>query len=310
MSANTCRYLTALLTEGSFSKAAQALDISQPSLSQFLLRLETEAGTTLVDRAAKPLRLTPAGELFLKTERQIEQLRETCAKQMADIHEGVRGHVCIGASDYRETFSLSEVLPVFRKRFPNIEISVTEGRTKELEEFALSGATDFSLVIAPLYHPAGLEMTELYKETLLLAMSPNHPITRKHPSTGRDEYPMLDFFEMDREPFIVIKKGQKMNRLFHELCERTNAAPRVVLESESMIAALALASAGLGITLTTETLARRSRVTDALRCFRISPEVPPRTVIAAYRSDRYLSKAARALIDVMREVAKERFERG
>lgn len=194
MSANTCRYLTALLTEGSFSKAAQALDISQPSLSQFLLRLETEAGTTLVDRAAKPLRLTPAGELFLKTERQIEQLRETCAKQMADIHEGVRGHVCIGASDYRETFSLSEVLPVFRKRFPNIEISVTEGRTKELEEFALSGATDFSLVIAPLYHPAGLEMTELYKETLLLAMSPNHPIARKHPSTGRDEYPMLDFF--------------------------------------------------------------------------------------------------------------------
>ena len=76
MSANTCRYLTALLTEGSFSKAAQTLDISQPSLSQFLLRLETEAGTTLIDRAAKPLRLTPAGELFLKTERQIEQLRD------------------------------------------------------------------------------------------------------------------------------------------------------------------------------------------------------------------------------------------
>ena len=307
MSANTCRYLTALLTEGSFSKAAQALDISQPSLSQFLLRLETEAGTTLVDRAAKPLRLTPAGELFLKTERQIEQLRETCAKQMADIHEGVRGHVCIGASDYRETFSLSEVLPVFRKRFPNIEISVTEGRTKELEEFALSGATDFSLVIAPLYHPAGLEMTELYKETLLLAMSPNHPIARKHPSTGRDEYPMLDFFEMDREPFIVIKKGQKMNRLFHELCERTNAAPRVVLESESL---KKLHTITIVLIADPETLARRSRVTDALRCFRISPEVPPRTVIAAYRSDRYLSKAARALIDVMREVAKERFERG
>ena len=49
MSANTCRYLTALLTEGSFSKAAQTLDISQPSLSQFLLRLETEAGTTLIE---------------------------------------------------------------------------------------------------------------------------------------------------------------------------------------------------------------------------------------------------------------------
>lgn len=310
MSSNTCRYLAALLTEGSFSKAAQALDISQPSLSQFLLRLETEAGTTLVDRAAKPLRLTPAGELFLKTERQIEQLRETCAKQMADIHEGVRGHVVIGASDYRETFFLTEVLPVFRKRFPCIEISVAEGRTKELEEFALSGATDFSIVIAPLYHPAGLETTPLYEETLLLAMSSNHPIARRHPQTVSDAHPLLDFAEMDREPFIVIKKGQKMNRLFHELCERTNAVPKVVLESESMIAALALASAGLGITLTTETLARRSLESEDLRCFRIAPEVPPRTVIAAYRSDQYLSKAARALIDVMREVAKERFVHG
>ena len=75
MPSNTCRYLPALLSEGTFSKAAQFLDISQPSLSQFLLRLETEIGTELVDRQVKPLKLTPAGELFLRTERQIDQMR-------------------------------------------------------------------------------------------------------------------------------------------------------------------------------------------------------------------------------------------
>lgn len=61
MPSNICRYLTALIAEGSFSKAAQRLGISQPSLSQFLVRLETEAQTELVDRSAKPLKLTAAG---------------------------------------------------------------------------------------------------------------------------------------------------------------------------------------------------------------------------------------------------------
>ena len=91
MPSNICRYLTALIAEGSFSKAAQRLGISQPSLSQFLVRLETEAQTELVDRSAKPLKLTAAGALFLRTEQQVDLLRETAAKQMLDIKGGGGG---------------------------------------------------------------------------------------------------------------------------------------------------------------------------------------------------------------------------
>lgn len=93
----------------------------QPSLSQFLVHLETEAQTELVDRSAKPLKLTAAGALFLRTEKQVDLLRET--------------------------FCLAEVLPVFHRLYPLIEVSLTEGRTKELEKMALEGAVDFSLVI-------------------------------------------------------------------------------------------------------------------------------------------------------------------
>lgn len=114
----------------------------QPSLSQFLVHLETEAQTELVDRSAKPLKLTAAGALFLRTEKQVDLLRETAAKQMLG-----SGHVTAGASDYRETFCLAEVLPVFHRLYPLIEVSLTEGRTKELEKMALEGAVDFSLVI-------------------------------------------------------------------------------------------------------------------------------------------------------------------
>ena len=310
MPSNICRYLSALIAEGSFSKAAQSLGISQPSLSQFLVRLETEAQTELVDRSARPLRLTAAGDLYLRTEQQVDQLRETAAKQMLDIKEGIRGRVTVGATDYRETFFLAEVLPVFRRLYPLIDVSVAEGRTKGLEEMAMEGAVDVSLVISPLFHAGALETTDLYQEQILVAMSEKHPIARKYPATASDEFPVIDFRELDREPFIKIKKGQQMDVVFNQLCAKADSMPRVVLESESMIAAITLASVGLGATLTTETLVRRANTTEPLRAFRVEPALPSRIVAAAYRSDRYLSKAARALIQVMLDVAGSRFQNG
>lgn len=120
----------------------------QPSLSQFLVHLETEAQTELVDRSAKPLKLTAAGALFLLYgESKFDRSEKLLPSKLLAFKGGVRGHVTAGASDYRETFCLAEVLPVFHRLYPLIEVSLTEGRTKELEKMALEGAVDFSLVI-------------------------------------------------------------------------------------------------------------------------------------------------------------------
>ncbi len=83
MAGNVYRYLNALVTEGSFSRAARVLQISQPSISQFLHRIEQEVGAKLIDRSAKPLRFTYAGECFMKTENEIEQLRQKRARLIA-----------------------------------------------------------------------------------------------------------------------------------------------------------------------------------------------------------------------------------
>ena len=89
MAGNVYRYLNALVTEGSFSRAARVLQISQPSISQFLHRIEQEVGAKLIDRSAKPLRFTYAGECFMKTENEIEQLRQKRARLIADIGDDV-----------------------------------------------------------------------------------------------------------------------------------------------------------------------------------------------------------------------------
>lgn len=314
MHSQAFRYLTAILEAGSISRAAVQLEISQPSLSQYVQRLEKEIGAELFDRSTRPLSLTEPGRIFYDAEERVAQIREDCRRAILDIHGGERGRVVIGASEYREIFFLTEVLPVFRAEHPGIEIALEEGTTRELEAFAWNGKTDLSLVIAPLAEP-GLESIEICEERLLLAVSEKSPLAAAAlalcpPLLREAEYPPFPFRLLADEPFIVVRAGQQIHDLCRSLVAQTGAAPKIVLESESLNAALALCGAGLGATIVTETLARRSSSAIGVKFFTIDPAVPNRKVVAAYRPARYLSKAARLLIRTMQRVAAERFANG
>ena len=307
MHPHSYRYLSAILSAGSISKAAQTLGISQPSLSQFVQRIEKDLGAEVFDRSTRPLTLTESGRIFFETEKRIMEIREDCRRAVEDIHGGERGRVVIGASEYREMFFLTEVLPVFSSAHPGIEIALEEGTTRELEDFVWTGKTDVSLVISPLAQP-GLEAVEIYEERLLLAVNERSPLVEKAlalcPKDGLgDEFPPFPFRLLADQPFLVVREGQQIHDLYRSLVAKTGASPKIVLESESLTAAL-------GATIVTETLARRSEAAKCVRFFSIDPEVPVRKVVAAYRPARYLSKAARLLIKTMREVAGEKFSRG
>lgn len=308
------RYLSAILSVGSISKAAQTLGISQPSLSQFVQRIEKDLGAEVFDRSTRPLTLTESGRIFFEAEKRVAEIREDCRRAVEDINGGGRGRVVIGASEYREMFFLTEVLPVFSAAHPGIEIALEEGTTRELEDFVWTGKTDVSLVISPLAQP-GLEAVEIYEERLLLAVNDRSPLIEKAlalcpEERCGDEFPPFPFRLLADEPFLVVREGQQIHDLYLSLIAKTGATPKIVLESESLTAALALAGAGLGATIVTETLARRSAAAKRVRFFSIEPAVPVRKVVAAYRPARYLSKAARLLIKTMQDVAKEKFARG
>lgn len=314
MSSQAYRYLSEILAAGSISRAAQTLGISQPSLSQYVQRLEKELGAELFDRSTRPLSLTESGRIFYEAEKRVAEIRTDCRRAVLDLMGGKRGRIVIGASEYRELFFLTEVLPVFRAAHPGIDIALEEGTTRELESYVWSGRTDLSIVIAPVAQP-GLEAIELYEERLLLALSAESPLLSAAdavcPIERRgDEFPPFPFRLLADEPFIIVRAGQQIHDLYLALVARTGASPRVVLESESLNAALALAGAGLGATIVTETLARRSQAASGVRFFSLEPAVPKRKVVAAYRPARYLSKGARLLIRTMQAVAADKFRNG
>ena len=122
-----------------------------------------------------------------------------------------------------------------------------------------------------------------------------------------DEFPPFPFRLLADQPFLVVREGQQIHDLYRTLVAETGVLPKIVLESESLTAALALAGAGLGATIVTETLARRSAAAKRVRFFSIDPEVPVRKVVAAYRPAP--DHAGRGAGDVLPRVRRKAFPR-
>ncbi|MDO4937097.1 MAG: LysR family transcriptional regulator [Sutterellaceae bacterium] len=313
MSDQSAIYLQTLFSVGSISQAAKRLDISQPSLTQHIQRIESEWGVEVIDRSVRPFRPTAAGQMVLETLIEMHDAKEACKRALIDLSKGVRGHIRIGVSEYREVCFLTEVIPVFQKKYPMVQLSLVEGTTDQLEEFANAGHTDVSVTIAPTVN-SDLVVEDLFEERHLLVIPESSRLIPKEvkdsPVNDFSHLPTFHFAKLDKKPFLIVKRGQRLHGVFQELCRKCEVKPTLVLESESLTAALALANAGLGATIVTDRLARYfmrgfeggSRK-PGVRFFDIDPQVTPRKVVVVRHKSRYVPKAVKALIETMQEVA-------
>ncbi|VBB08321.1 transcription regulator hth lysr [Lucifera butyrica] len=295
------KYVLKVAEEKSFSLAAKKLYISQPSLSQVILKLEEKIGFPLFDRSSTPLKLTDIGELYIETAKKILDLSDQFTKMVDDVANLRRGHLTIGSSPFRNTYLLSQIIPIFKQRFPGLELILKEDTTHRLEELALNGQTDFSISLLPI-NTKLFDYEELFQEELLLALPPNHPLCIKFQRQPGDYLnpPQIKLQDVRETPFILMDKGQKLHNVFFDLCNKAEFKPRILLETQSMNAAQALVGAGMGAALLPDTLIRASNISKNPCYFSLCP-MPLRTVIVAYCKSRYLSKAAVEFINLMKQ---------
>lgn len=297
------QYMLKVAEERSFSKAAQKLYIAQPSLSQYIQNLEQQLGVQLFDRTTVPLRLTHAGELYVETAKQILDLKDQLSQQMQDIALMRKGRLTIGLSPFRSTYIMPKVLPLFHEKFPGIEVILLEGTSSELEELALKGSTDISIMTLPIQGKL-FEYERVLTEEILVAVPPQHPLKEEVDKIQSHSsiYPKIHLSKLRNEAFILLKQDQKLHQISSNLCKRAGFKPRIILESESIEAAHALATAGMGITFVPDTLTLFRQTTQSPLYFSIADEPSTREMVVAYRRGRYLSKAASEFIIVMKEL--------
>jgi DNA-binding transcriptional LysR family regulator len=295
------QYMLKVAEEKSFSKAAQKLYIAQPSLSQYIQKLEQQLGVQLFDRSTTPLRLTYAGELYVETAKQILDLKDQLLQQMEDIANMQKGRLAIGLSAFRSTYIMPKVLPVFHKKFPGIEVVLLEGTSPELEALAAKGATDITITTLPVQEDL-FSYEPILSEEILVAVPLNHPLGKKKDSELHNHRLQINLRCLKDEPFILLKQDQKLHQIAASLCRQAGFKPKIILESESIEAVHAFVTSGMGVSFIPDTIALFSKISQHPLYFSIEGLTSSRTMAAAYRKDRYLSRAANEFIDVMKDI--------
>ncbi|MBK5242223.1 LysR family transcriptional regulator [Clostridium sp.] len=303
------QYMLKVAEEKSFSKAAQKLYIAQPSLSQYIQKLEQQLGVKLFDRSTNPLRLTYAGELYAETAKKILNLNVQLSNQMEDISNFKKGRLTIGLSPFRSAYIIPKILPLFHEKFPGIDVVLVEGNSVKLEDLAVKGITDISIMTLPIKENL-FSYEPIFRENILLAIPPKHPVCKKsltnhhaqQHAAADHKHPEISLHELRDESFILLKQHQKLHQIAISLCNQARFTPKIILESESIEATHALVSSGMGIAFIPDSITLFPQTPITPVYFLIKDLETTRTLIVAYIKKRYLSRAAKEFITIMKDV--------
>ena len=243
------RYFVAVAEELHFGRAAEKVCVVQSAVSQQIKLLEEELGFALFERTRQKVLLTVPGEIFLPEARAILRRTEEGLERVRASADGLTGRLTIGFVDNVLWAVLSPVLRAFRSQAPNIDVKLHPlNRVPQLE--AIQGAViDIGIMPSPLPPHHGIDSMPFLSGRLLAAVPEEHPLA------GRREIALR---ELAAEPFVLFPR-QMHSRLLEIIlngCSAADFLPHVSQEAEQLHTLLALVSAGLGVTLVPEWVAR------------------------------------------------------
>lgn len=227
---------------GSFSKAAEAVLLSQPTISEHIKTLEEMVGERLVDRLGRETAPTPAGKILYRYAKKIIQIKEEAMQAMAAYRGELAGTVHLGASTIPGTYILPQLIGSFKQRHPAVQISVHIGATKDVAEAVAEGRQELGLVGSQ-WKDRRLSFERIFADELVLA------VPKGHPWTSEKSIPVDRLAE---EPFIARHRGSGTRMVTYEILENAGFDPgrlRVVAEMSTTEAVRQSIKAGIGISI-------------------------------------------------------------
>ncbi|NKC34319.1 LysR substrate-binding domain-containing protein, partial [Falsiroseomonas selenitidurans] len=233
------RYFLAVAAEGQVTRAAEALHVSQPTLSQQLRQLEEEVGAPLFERLHRGLRLTPAGEaLRLRAARALAEV--AAARQDIAALEGLaRGTLALGVIHTLSATLLPRALARFRAAHPGVTVAVApQGTARDIEDGVAEGALDLGIAFAPPLRE-DTEAEFLFEEELALILRRGHPLLRAARGGAR-----LPVRALQGVPLALLSGRYATRRLIERCFEQAGAGPpEVALEIDAIGGLIATVSA-------------------------------------------------------------------
>lgn len=224
---------------GSFSKAAARHIVSQSAVSQRVAQLERRLAQSLFDRKARPLTLTPAGQIVYDSARQLLAIHAQMQAHLEDLQPMLSGPVRLGVIFSLALGPLRQMLRQFLRDAASVELHVTHGETYELAQDVLNGLIDLALV-AYGEKSEGIVIEEVGQEPMILVAPPNWQDLPAAPAQGA---------WMDHRPLVSFPHHSPTRKAIDEAFARINVTPNVVLEVANPVVLVEAVAAGRGCAL-------------------------------------------------------------
>ncbi|MDG5855371.1 LysR family transcriptional regulator [Clostridium beijerinckii] len=301
-------YFLTAAEELNFTKAAKKLFISQQSLSSHISKLENDLGVELFNRTV-PLTLTPAGKSLVKNAERILDLKEQSVKELADIKDFKRGDLFIGASHTRGRAFLPEILPYYNEKFPNINLHLLEGNSKELDAALLKGDVDLIIGMLP-FNVENVDIVPLCNEEVLMVV-PDNILVKYFPNNYMEVKQKLekdmDITLLKDCPFLMVNAKNRVRIIADEMFNEKEIKPNIILETESIETVLALSVKGMGITFYPRTLMNNKdlifdkNTITGVNLYHLKYNKTHGTLGIGYQKNRYVSQALKEFIELAKD---------
>lgn len=240
MNTRHARMILAVVREGSFTAAAKALCITQPTLSQTVRQIETQLGNPIFVRGKSPVQLTPAGELYVEAAKSMVRTQTQLEKALSLLHGKAVGTLRLGLMPHRSAELLPQIIADFTAAYPDVRLHVCERSTDELEQLLVREEIDMALITSDRQHPR-LEYRQIASEEIVLLAGKRTALASRIP-TGST----IGLREAVEERFVMPMPESPRRKYFDDLLLSCNMHPQVFLQCDNIATAMrACASANM-----------------------------------------------------------------
>lgn len=281
----------------SFSRAAEVLYLTQPTISARIHALEREIGELLFERSSRSVRLTEAGQTFLPyARRALETYREGRAALDA-LRQAQGGKLRIGASRVFGTYLLPDILQAFKERHPGVSLAVQTARSAQMLELVLSG--DVEVGLTRFIDHDEVVTVKLAEDPVFLAVHPDDPLA------SMDEMPLRSLV---REPLILYEPDSSYYSLILSMCRDAGITPDIFMELDEIEGAKQMVARGLGVSILPLCAMRDELRSGVLKAVPLKGDPRSTPICLVYRKRAQTSYLVDAFVKVAADQFRESLE--
>lgn len=288
------KYLLAVADHQNFTRAAEALHVSQPTLSQQIKQLEHSLGVELFDRSGRTVRLTDAGSAYVHHARLALRDLQAAERAVHDVRDLSRGNLRIAMTPTFTAYLVGPLVHRFHAAYPGIKVTVLETNQDRMEADLLADRLDLGIGFAGT-HAAGIDARTLFTETLGLVVGSGHPL-----GTTRAPVPVA---ELAGAPLGLLSSDFATRTHVDDYFVKCQVPPNIAMESNSISALLELVRRDVVATVLPDAITSDYA---ELHPVPLEPPLPTRTVQLLQRAGVYRSAAAQAFTGTVDAVVTER----